>query len=88
MHLDRDAIALAARRLMDILKPGGVLYLSWRVTDGADQRDAHGRLYAAFDKALLAPALANAATLLDEAVISASSGKKIHRLVAQKVDRL
>ena len=31
---------------MAVLRPGGCLYLSWRVTAGADQRDAHGRLYA------------------------------------------
>ena len=36
-----------------IVKPGGIFYLSWRVTDGADQRDQHGRLYAAFDAALV-----------------------------------
>ena len=28
---------------------GGVLYLSWRVTEGEDRRDEHGRLYASFE---------------------------------------
>ena len=61
-----------------------MLYLSWRVTDGADLRDAHGRLYAAFDAALVRAELSTATLLLDEEVISASSGKKVHRLVARK----
>ncbi len=83
MHLDRDAIAPSVRRLMSILKPGGILYLSWRVTDGADHRDPHGRLHAAFDKSLVVRALADTTTLVDEAVVSASSGKQIHRIVAR-----
>jgi SAM-dependent methyltransferase len=84
MHLDRALIAPSVRRLLDIVKPGGVLYLSWRVTDGADLRDAHGRLYAAFDASLVRAELSTATLLLDEEVISASSGKTIHRLVAAK----
>jgi SAM-dependent methyltransferase len=84
MHLDRALIAPSVRRLLDIVKPGGVLYLSWRVTDGADLRDAHGRLYAAFDASLVRAELSTARLLLDEEVISASSGKTIHRLVAAK----
>jgi SAM-dependent methyltransferase len=84
MHLDRSAVAPSVRRLVSILRPGGILYLSWRVTEGADQRDPHGRLYAAFDSTLVAPALAATTTLLDEVVISASSGKRIHRIVARR----
>ncbi len=84
MHLDRALIAPSVRRLFDIAKPGGMLYLSWRVTDGADLRDAHGRLYAAFDASLVRSELSTATLLLDEEVISASSGKTIHRLVARK----
>jgi len=48
MHLRRPQILDAVRRLLAILKTNGILYLSWRVTDGVDQRDDHGRLYAAF----------------------------------------
>ena len=84
MHLDRAQIAPSVRRMLDIVKPGGVFYLSWRVTEEADQRDKHGRLYAAFDAALVRSELSAATTLLDEEVVSASSGKKIHRLVARK----
>jgi len=84
MHLTGDAISWSVERLLAILRPGGVLYLSWRVTDGADQRDAHGRLYAAFDKRWVTGALAAASILLDEETVSASSGKTIHRIVARK----
>jgi SAM-dependent methyltransferase len=84
MHLPRDDIAPAVRRLLAILGPGGTLYLSWRVTRGADLRDGHGRLYGAFDADLVRGALGNAAVLLDEEVVSASSGKAIHRLVVRK----
>jgi 2-polyprenyl-3-methyl-5-hydroxy-6-metoxy-1,4-benzoquinol methylase len=84
MHLPADLIPASARALMSILKPDGILYLSWRVTEGADQRDQHGRLYSAFSKAYVVDALASASVLLDEEVTSASSGKKIHRIVARK----
>ena len=84
MHLPRDQTAPAVRRLMAILRPDGCLYLSWRVTAGADARDAHGRLYAAFDPSLVTGALADAAILLDASATSASSGKAIHRVVARK----
>ena len=84
MHLDHELIAPSVRRMFDILKPGGVFYLSWRVTEAADLRDGHGRLYVAFDTALVRDELTKAATLLDEEVVSASSGKKIHRLVVKK----
>jgi len=82
MHLDRSAIASAVQRLLTILKPGGILYLSWRVSQ-TDQRDRHGRLYAAFDAGLVTGALAGRSILLDEEVVSASSGKVIHRVVAR-----
>jgi SAM-dependent methyltransferase len=84
MHLDHALIAPSVRRIFELVKPGGVFYLSWRVTDAADLRDAHGRLYAAFDASIVRNELKKAATLLDEEVVSASSGKKIHRLVVKK----
>jgi hypothetical protein len=84
MHLDRALIAPSVRRLLDIVKSGGIFYLSWRVTDAADQRDQHGRLYAAFDAPLVRDELSAATILLDEEVVSASSGKKIHRIVVRK----
>jgi 2-polyprenyl-3-methyl-5-hydroxy-6-metoxy-1,4-benzoquinol methylase len=84
MHLDRQAIARSVRRMLELVKPGGVFYLSWRVTDEGDQRDGHQRLYAAFEASLVRAELKTATTLLDEEVVSASSGKKIHRMVVRK----
>jgi SAM-dependent methyltransferase len=84
MHLAPALIAPSVRRMLELVKPGGIFYLSWRVTDGADQRDSHGRLYAAFDVLLVLAELSGVTLLLNEAVVSASSGKKIHRIVARK----
>jgi SAM-dependent methyltransferase len=84
MHLDRAHIAPSVRRMLEIVKPGGILYLSWRVTEGDNQRDKHARLYAAFEPSLVHSELSAATLLLDEDVDSASSGKRIHRIVARK----
>jgi SAM-dependent methyltransferase len=84
MHLDHAQIAPSVRRMLGIVKPGGVFYLSWRVTDDADARDKHRRLYAAFDATLVRTELSAATALLDEEVVSASSAKKIHRIVVRK----
>jgi SAM-dependent methyltransferase len=84
MHLDHAQIAPSVRRVLDIVRPGGVLYLSWRVTEGQDQRDQHERLYAAFEPALVLAELKTTAPLLDNEPISASSGKRIHRIVVRK----
>jgi hypothetical protein len=85
----RDDTALgphtpAVERLLAILVPGGILYLSWRVTEGADRRDEHGRLYAAFEPERVLRALTANQVLLDEQVGSVSSGKLIRRIVARK----
>jgi SAM-dependent methyltransferase len=83
-HLDRVQIAPSVRRMFEIAKPGGILYLSWRVTRGLDQRDRHGRLYTAFVASLVLAELATATILLDEEVVSISSGKAVHRILARK----
>ena len=83
MHLGRDDIAPAVRRMLAILKPDGILALSWRV-EQADRRDERGRLYSAFDRSLVLEVLTDATVLLDEEIISPSSGRKIHRLVARR----
>jgi SAM-dependent methyltransferase len=88
MHLEPPLITSAVERLMAILRPGGTLYLSWRVTEAADRRDEFGRLYAAFDPALVLRPLASAEILLDEQVDSVSSGKVIRRIVARKAASL
>jgi SAM-dependent methyltransferase len=84
MHLDSASIAAAVERLLDILEPGGALYLSWRVTEDADRRDDGGRLYTAFPASLVTDALAGAAILYDRQVRSASSGAVVHRIVARR----
>jgi len=84
MHLERAQIAPSVRRMLDVMKPGGIFYLSWRVTAGADLRDKHDRLYAAFDASLILAELTGSTILLDEEVVSASSGKTIHRVVVRK----
>jgi SAM-dependent methyltransferase len=84
MHLPPELVGLSVARLWELVGDGGTLYLSWRVTDGEPVRDAAGRLYAAFCASLVRGALPNATLLVDETVISASSGRRIHRLVARK----
>jgi SAM-dependent methyltransferase len=84
MHLPREAIAPSIGRLLAILRPGGILYLTWRVTVGADQRDPQGRLYVAFGRDLVTQALTGATILADDATVSPSSGKAIHSVVARK----
>jgi SAM-dependent methyltransferase len=84
MHLPPEDVAPSVRRLLAILAPGGVLYLSWRVTRGADLRDGHGRLYGAFDADIVRGVLGGAEVLLDEEALSKSSGKVIHRLIVRK----
>ena len=83
MHLPRNQIAPAVRRLRAILASGGTLHLSWRVTEGADVRDVAGRLYSAFDASLAIDALDGAALLHDSEDRSASSGRLVHRLIAR-----
>ena len=85
MHLEVEIIRPAVRRLIALLEIGGTLSLSWRVTEGVDRRDEHGRLYTAFDPSSVVQVLSTARIVLDEQKISASSGKTVHRIVARKV---
>jgi SAM-dependent methyltransferase len=83
MHLGRDDIAPAVRRMLAILKPGGMLALSWRV-EQTDRRDERGRLYSAVDQDIVLRALSQATIVLDEELVSPSSGRKISRIVARR----
>lgn len=65
VHLPPAEVTEACARLLDILKPAGLLYLSWRVAQGGSARDAAGRLYAAFDAARVRDGLGVADILLD-----------------------
>ena len=85
MHLAPAQIGPSARSLLALLRPGGTLYLSWRVTDDDSKRDPAGRLYAAFDKRLVTEALAPGDTILhDEERLSVSSGKRVQRLIVRR----
>jgi SAM-dependent methyltransferase len=85
MHLPPNAIIPAVKRLVGILRPGGTLYLSWRVTAGEDKRDERGRLYSAFDPAFVFQGLASEEILVDDRRVSASSGKSIQCVIARKL---
>jgi SAM-dependent methyltransferase len=88
MHLPPIAILPSVKRLMAILRPRGTLYLSWRVTEGEDKRDERGRLYSAFDPALVFKGLASEEILFDDRRVSASSGKSIQCVIARKLGAL
>src|SRR5262249_42708861 len=62
MHLSAAAISASVERLITILKPDGILYLSWRVSQ-SDSRDQYGRLYAAFDTNVVVRALSGQSIL-------------------------
>ncbi|MGQ7881984.1 class I SAM-dependent methyltransferase, partial [Burkholderia pseudomallei] len=75
MHLPASEVGAAVARLVELLAPGGTLYLSWRVTAGDAQRDGRGRLYAAVDAERVHAALGDACDVLFEhAQTSESSG--------------
>ena len=85
MHLPLAQVAPSVRSLLALLRPGGTLYLSWRVTEDASTRDPAGRLYAAFDKSLVTAELGAGDTILfDEDAPSVASGKRIQRLVIRR----
>jgi SAM-dependent methyltransferase len=85
MHLAPAQVGPSVRSLLAVLRPGGTLYLSWRVTDDADKRDPAGRLYASFDKRVVTNELAPGDAIVhDEDRISVSSGKRVQRLVVRR----
>ncbi|KUZ62611.1 SAM-dependent methyltransferase [Burkholderia ubonensis] len=87
MHLDHVEAAAAAARLVELLAPGGTLYMSWRVAGSGSLRDEHGRLYTALDGARMRGALGGGVQVIDEhEVVSASSGKRVHRLIVRRTD--
>lgn len=81
MHLPQPQIVESLKNLKRILKKGGVLYLSWRVTEGVDMRHADGRLYTAFEPDFILNQFAKSSVLHFEDKISESSGKRICRLI-------
>lgn len=87
MHLNEVEVESAITTLLKLLSPGGILYLSWRVTPGASIRDKKERLYSSFDSGeVLKVVEPRAKVLFDREDASASSGKVIHRLIVQRAE--
>jgi SAM-dependent methyltransferase len=85
MHLEPAEAFASAARLAGLLRPGGTLYLSWRVNADVSSRDARGRLYTVLDAARVRAAFGDAIEVLDEhETVSESSGKRVHRLIARR----
>jgi SAM-dependent methyltransferase len=84
MHLDLRLIRPSVARMLDLLVPGGVLYISWRVMKGTAKRDQHRRLYSAFDKSLILQECLGHRVLLDREDLSEASGKRIQRMIIRK----
>lgn len=84
MHLPKDQIQEALQNLNRIVKEGGILYVSWRVTENEDSRHADGRLYTSFDSQFITSWFHEDKILHFEDKISASSGKRVCRLIVKK----
>ncbi len=82
MHLPREEIAPAVARMLEILKPGGVIYMSFRITENADHREKDGRLFTAYVGDHVRRALAGQEILFDGTVARAAGGT-IQRLIAR-----
>jgi SAM-dependent methyltransferase len=84
MHLPAADIPVAVRHLTRLLRVGGTLYLSWRVTVGKDMRSTDDRLYSAFPASLVLDALEDAQVVHDGEETSQSSGRLVHRVVVRR----
>jgi 2-polyprenyl-3-methyl-5-hydroxy-6-metoxy-1,4-benzoquinol methylase len=84
MHLPASRVAEAVRSLRGLLAAQGTLYLSWRVGSGRDTRDAAGRLYSHFACEIVREGLRGLENLHDAEEVSASSGRRVHRLVVRR----
>lgn len=85
MHLPVQQIARACARLMGLVRPGGVLHLSWRVTEGGSVRDVYDRLYTSFDASVVGSSLSGQSVLWEKESVSGSSGKRVHRMIVRRV---
>jgi len=83
MHLPIESMGPAVRRLLSLIRPAGVLYLSWRVS-AESSRDTHGRLYQAFDDQIIMLELVQCESLYDAKLISESSGREVRRIAVRK----
>lgn len=81
MHLPAYQVPIAIENLKRILQKDGILFLSWRVTECEDTRSADGRLYSAFGPDVILNQFGRDGILHFEDKISASSGKRVCRLI-------
>ncbi|TVT49889.1 class I SAM-dependent methyltransferase [Amycolatopsis rhizosphaerae] len=84
MHLEPAAAMESVRRLGGLLRPGGRLYLSWRADGSSDRRDERGRLYTKITVDQVLGEIEGFAVLYRSETTSASSGKRVCRIVAQR----
>lgn len=84
MHLPKAQVATAIESLKRILQKDGVLYLSWRVTEGEDIRHSDGRLYSAFEPNIILNQFDRDGILHFEDRVSVSSGKRVCRLIYRR----
>ena len=86
MHLPTSELPLALMNLWRILKPSGVLSLSWRGSLAENPRENDGRLYSPIDTEELRRAFVSfgADVLYEACVKSASSEKVIKQIVLKK----
>ncbi len=82
MHLPREEIAPAVARMLEILKPGGVIYMSFRITENADHREKDGRLFTAYVGKQVRGALAGQ-TILFDGTVERRPGVMLQRLIAR-----
>lgn len=81
MHLPKREIPEAVQSLKRITRQNGIIYLSWRVTEGNDFRSPDGRLYSAFESDFILQHFDKKRLLHFEDRISESSGKRVCRLI-------
>ncbi len=84
MYLPKSDIERALESLKRITRPNGVLYLSWRVTEGVDTRNPDGRLYTAFEPEFILQNFESERVLHLEDRISESSKKRVCRLMYKR----
>lgn len=83
MHLPSVEIGDAIQRIKSLSNKGGIVYLSWRVTEKEDFRDPKGRLYSAFEPKFVLNFFETDEVLHFEDKVSKSSGKRVCRLIAK-----
>jgi 2-polyprenyl-3-methyl-5-hydroxy-6-metoxy-1,4-benzoquinol methylase len=84
MHLDLAAALAGVRRLSEIVRPGGRIYLSWRNDGDSDRRDDRGRLYTKIAIGQVVDRLAGFTVLFRSEAVSGSSGKQVCRIIAER----